>query len=59
MTGAQLKAWRVRMGLKVREAAVNLGVSVDTYGRMEQRPWVPRHVSLACAAMAYGLPPME
>jgi Helix-turn-helix. len=59
MTGSQLKAWRLRMRLKVRDAAERLGVSVDTYGRLERRTRVPRYIQLACAAVAYGLPPME
>ncbi|WP_374453606.1 hypothetical protein [Phenylobacterium sp.] len=49
----------LRMRLKVRDAAERLGVSIDTYGRLERRTRVPRHISLACAALAYGLPPME
>lgn len=59
MTGPQLKAWRLRMRLKVRDAAERLGVSVDTYSRMERKTRVPRYIPLACAALAYGLPPME
>jgi transcriptional regulator with XRE-family HTH domain len=59
MTGSQLKAWRVRMRLRVMDAADRLGVSRDTYGRLERQTRVPRYIQLACAALAYGLPPME
>ncbi len=59
MTGAALKEWRLRMRLRVMDAADRLGVSRDTYGRLERRTRVPRYIQLACAALAYGLPPME
>lgn len=57
MTGSELKAWRLRMKLKVGEAAERLGVSPDTYGRWERKADVGRLVALACAAISYGLPP--
>ena len=45
--------------LRVLDAADRLGVSRDTYGRLERQTRVPRYIQLACAALAYGLPPME
>lgn len=59
VTGDQLKAWRLRMRLRVGEAAKKLGVSTDTYARMERRKEVPVAIALACSALAFGLPPME
>jgi predicted transcriptional regulator len=59
MTGEQLKAWRVRMRLRVGEAAEAIGVSRDTYRRMEQRDSLPKHFGLACAAISHGLPPAK
>lgn len=59
VTGEQLKAWRLRMRLRVGEAADRLGVSPDTYSRMERRKAVPTAIALACSALAFGLPPME
>ena len=42
-----------------RDFLDRLGVSRDTYGRLERQTRVPRYIQLACAALAYGLPPME
>lgn len=64
MTGADLTAWRGVMGktagkpISKRRAAALLGLSVTTYNRYEagEAP-VPAYIPLACAALAYGLPP--
>ena len=59
MTGSELKAWRLRMKLKVGEAAQALGISPDTYARLERRKVVDQRTSLACAAISQGLPPAK
>lgn len=59
MTGDDMKAWRQRMRLKVGEAAEALGVSADTYARLERRASVDRRTALACAAISHGLPPAK
>jgi len=59
MTGDQLRKWRLRMRLKVGEAALALGVSLDTYARLERRTTVDKRTALACAAISMGLPPAE
>lgn len=59
MTGAELKSWRLRMRLKVGEAATALGVSPDTYGRLERKPLIDQRTALACAAISQGLPPAK
>lgn len=59
MTGDDLKSWRLRMRLKVREAADALGVSNDTYARLERRDEVDKRTALACAAISHGLPPAK
>ena len=54
MTGADLRAWRKRLGLSQAAAAVTLGVSRRTYIRHEMRAGdVPRLVTLACRAVEY------
>jgi transcriptional regulator with XRE-family HTH domain len=58
MTGKQLREWRLRLRLKITTAAGKLGVSTDTYSRMERKEVVPRSIALACAALSYGLPPI-
>lgn len=47
------------MKLKAADAARQFGVSSDTWTRWEAKAELPRHVALACAAISYGLPPME
>ena len=69
MTHTQLTAWRERLGWSQAEAARQLGLSPNAYGAFEAghyldgRPSKParikRHIALACAALAYGLPPLE
>ena len=64
MTAADFHAWRQRMGLKKNEAARALGIGVRTldYYEAGQRSEggaapIPQTVALACAALAFGLPP--
>lgn len=65
MTADDFKAWREHMGLSQVKAAEALGISkssVENYERgarpEDGRPVViPRTVALACAALAFGLPP--
>lgn len=47
------------MRLKAREAAEALGVSADTYTRLERRDEVDKRTALACAAISHGLPPAK
>lgn len=56
MTEHQLKAWRKRLGLNKTRAAEALGLSPEAYGRLEKRG-SDRRTDLACAAIAFGLPP--
>jgi DNA-binding XRE family transcriptional regulator len=55
-----LLAWRLRLGIKSRaDAARRLGLSRNTYAAYEEgRAEIPLYISLACAALAYGLPPL-
>ena len=58
MQAHHLAAWRRRMKFSQRKAAEVLGCakrSITTYesGKVE----IPRYISLACAAVAAGLPP--
>jgi transcriptional regulator with XRE-family HTH domain len=70
MTPDELRAWRQRLGLSQRQAAEALGVGHTMYGHYERGyrkdgpegrrdVAIPRTVALACAAIAYGLPPFE
>lgn len=44
------------MRLRVGEAAERLGISPDTYSRLERRALVDRRTALACAAISAGIP---
>lgn len=63
MTPTDLQAWRQRLGLSKAEAAEALGLSYSGYryyeaGERDGKPVeIPRTVALACAAIAFGLPP--
>lgn len=66
MTPDNIKSWRARLGLSQRKAADAIGVGERMYIYYEQGQReggraveIPRTVALACAAVAYGLPPME
>lgn len=70
MTPASLREWRERLGLTKTEAAARLGLSLNGYAAYERghiarkqgqlqmvaRP-IPKHVALACKALALGLSP--
>jgi transcriptional regulator with XRE-family HTH domain len=59
MTPAAFKAWRKRLGLSQRGAGDALGLSlraVQNYESGERR--VTKTLALACAAVAFGLPPI-
>jgi transcriptional regulator with XRE-family HTH domain len=65
MTAPEIRAWRARLGLSQRKAAEAIGISERMYiyyeaGQREdgRRVEIPKTVALACAAVAYGLPPM-
>ena len=60
MSPVSLKAWRERLSWTKTKAAESLGLSPNGYYAYEtgQRP-IPRHVALACAAIAHGLPPIR
>ena len=58
MTPADWTAWCLHLGISNAEAARRLGISKNMpaayeYGRRK----IPAHIALACAAIAYGLPP--
>jgi transcriptional regulator with XRE-family HTH domain len=63
MTPNDLTAWRQRLRLTKAQAADALGLSYSAYryyeaGERDGKPVeIPRTVALACAAVAFGLPP--
>lgn len=60
MTPRALWEWRSRLGLNKTEAAEALGLSRNGYTSYEEgRTRIPLHIALACAAIAYGLPPIK
>ena len=60
MTSGALEAFRERLGLSRSQFAEALEIDRATLRRYEggDRP-IPRHIALACAALAQGVPPME
>jgi len=59
MTAADFKAWRTRMGWSKTLAAEKLGIGRNTPAEYEAGTRaINLTVALACAARAYGLPPM-
>jgi DNA-binding XRE family transcriptional regulator len=56
-----LLEWRKRLDIRSRaEAARRLGLSRNTYAAYEEgRAEIPLYVALACAALAYGPPPLQ
>lgn len=54
MTGAELRDWRIRLAMSVRQAADRLGVSDDTYARLERRAEVDVRTQLAALAVEMG-----
>ena len=67
MKSEALTAWRERLGFNRSEAASRLGISRNAYTAYEEgKPGkngkprkIPLYIALACAAVAYGLPPMK
>jgi DNA-binding XRE family transcriptional regulator len=60
VTPTSLIAWRTRLGLNKTEAALALGLSRNGYDYYETgRSRIPLHITLACAAIAHGLPPIR
>lgn len=59
MNAASLINLRKRLGMSRRKMAEQLGVGRDTLARYEAGSPIPATVALACAALAFGLPPME
>ena len=63
MTPADFKSWRKRLGFSQADAARVLGISVSRIADYEtgikrgtDRPApIPKHIALACAAVALGL----
>jgi len=58
MTATDWTAWCLHLGISNAEAARRLGVSKNMPTAYERgtRP-IPLHIALACASLAYGLPP--
>lgn len=54
MTGLDFKNWTAHMDISNRQAALLLGLSRDTVTKYA-REGAPRHIGLACAALAHGL----
>lgn len=60
MTAESLLAWRRRYGLTQKAAAEAIGCSRRALQQWEAGTHpVPRYIALACAALAYGKPPMD
>lgn len=58
VTGAGFIAWRAHLGISSAEAGRRLGLAPNTITAYEQeRSKIPRHVDLACMAIAAALPP--
>ncbi|NTG07246.1 helix-turn-helix domain-containing protein [Rhizobium rhizogenes] len=60
MTASALTALRERLKLSKTAFAEKIGIGRRTLGQYEaeERP-IPHYIALACAAIAFGLPPME
>jgi transcriptional regulator with XRE-family HTH domain len=58
MTADDMRDWRKRLGLDLKDAAEALGCSRNSIPRWEAgKTEIPRYVALACAAIALGVPP--
>lgn len=58
MTGDELKMWRADVGLSRLSASKRLGCSRTAYCRWEDGlSTIPLYIALACAAVAFNLPP--
>ena len=59
MTPASFLAWRLRLGLDKKAAAIALGCSRNYIYSLESGSTkIPLYIALACQALANGLPPM-
>jgi transcriptional regulator with XRE-family HTH domain len=59
MTPTDLIDWRCRLGLTQQQAADRLGCARRSVQNWEQPgAKIPGYIALACAAVAYGLPPI-
>ena len=59
MNAADLEAFRLRMHWNRKRLGAELGISQDRLRRLLSglQP-TPRHIALACTALALGAPPM-
>lgn len=58
MNAQEFIEWRKRLGLNRTEAAEALGLGRNQPKRYEEGQTIPKYIALACAAIAYGLPPI-
>jgi hypothetical protein len=59
MTPTDLIAFQRRLGWRRNRLGEELGISQDRLRRMlDGHSPIPRHIALACAALALGVPPM-
>jgi hypothetical protein len=59
LTAADLEAFRARMGWRRKRLGLELGISQDRLRRLlDGLVPIPRHIALACTALALGAPPM-
>ncbi|MBC38906.1 MAG: hypothetical protein CMH91_07570 [Oceanicaulis sp.] len=59
MTGKDFTAWLDHMGFKDAQAARALGGMSRNSIKKYKDEGAPYHIGLACAALAYGLPPWK
>jgi DNA-binding XRE family transcriptional regulator len=60
MRAESLVAWRERLSLNKVQACARLGIARHTLDNYESgKNDIPLAIALACAAIAYGLPPMK
>lgn len=59
MTSTSFVAFRERMGWTKSTMADELQIDRRTERKYETGAPIPRHIALACAALAQGVPPME
>lgn len=59
MTPTDLEAFRARMGWRRKRLGAELEISQDRLRRfLDGIQPIPRHIALACTALAMGAPPM-
>ena len=59
MNAASLASWRERLSINKAEATRRLGLSRNAYAAYETgERRIPLYIALACAAIAFGLPPI-